>query len=124
MKKIAVPAFVAAAMFLAAPAVAADMNRGYAPAPYSAFSWAGPYLGANIGGQFGTVTNSGADPIGFMGGLQVGYNWQIGQFVYGVEGDIDFSGANDTNGGRKFSNPWFGTVRGRVGYSYNSILFY
>lgn len=122
MKKIAVPAFVAAAMFLAAPAVAADMNRGYAPAPYSAFSWAGLYAGANIGGQFGSVTNSGVDPTGFMGGLQVGYNWQTGQFVYGIEGDIQFSGADDTNGGRKFSNPWFGTVRGRIGYAWNTNL--
>src|SRR5262245_12224521 len=100
MKKIAVPALIAAAMFVAAPAVAADMNRGYAPAPYSAFSWAGLYAGANLGGQFASVSNSGANPAGFMGGLQVGYNWQTGQFVYGVEGDIQFSGADDNNGGR------------------------
>ena len=122
MKKTIVPAIVTATALLAAPAIAADLNRGYGPAPYSAFSWAGPYLGANIGGQFASVSNSGADPIGFMGGLQVGYNWQSGQFVYGVEGDIQFSGADDTNGGRKFSNPWFGTVRGRLGYAWTSNM--
>lgn len=125
MKKIAVPVLVAAATLLAAPAGAADMNRGYAaPAPYSAFSWAGLYAGANLGGQFGSVSNNGANPTGFMGGMQVGYNWQTGQFVYGIEGDIQFSGADDTNGGRKFSNPWFGTVRGRLGYAWNNILLF
>ena len=57
--------------------------RSYpAPAPYSAFSWAGPYFGANVGYQWGSVANSGADPHGFLGGLQLGYNWQSGQFVY------------------------------------------
>jgi outer membrane immunogenic protein len=124
MKKIAVPT-VLATVPMTAPALAADLNRGYAPAPYSAFSWAGAYLGANIGYQFGSVTNSGGvDPSGFMGGLQVGYNWQTGQFVYGVDGDIQFSGSEDTVGGRKFSNPWFGTVRGRVGYAMNNVLIY
>jgi outer membrane immunogenic protein len=125
MKKFAVPALVAAAAVLAGPAVAADLNRGYAPAPYTAFSWAGLYLGANLGYQFGSVSNSGGvDPNGFMGGLQVGYNWQTGQFVYGIEGDIQFSAADDSAGGRKFLNPWFGTVRGRLGYAMNNILFY
>src|SRR4051812_33650172 len=108
MKKIAVPTLVATVL-MAAPALAADINRGYAPAPYSAFSWAGAYFGANIGYQFGSVHNSGGvDPSGFMGGLQVGYNWQTGQFVYGIEGDIQFSGSEDSVGGRKFLNPWFG----------------
>ena len=125
MKKIVAATLVAMAL-ATAPAAAADLNRGYtAPAPYSAFSWAGPYIGANLGYQFGSVANSGADPNGFLGGLQVGYNWQSGQFVYGVEGDIQFSNADDTNGGRKFSNPWFGTVRGRIGYAWNNnMLFY
>jgi outer membrane immunogenic protein len=124
MKKIALLS-VAAAALLASPAVAADMSRGYtAPAPYSAFSWAGLYVGANLGYQFGTVHNSGADPDGFMGGLQVGYNWQTGQFVYGVETDIQFSNAEDTSGANKFSNPWFGTVRGRLGVAMNNMLFY
>jgi outer membrane immunogenic protein len=124
MKKLAVVA--ATATLMAAPAFAADMNRGtYAPAPYSAFSWAGPYLGANLGYQFGSVSNSGgADPGGFMGGLQVGYNFQSGQFVYGVEGDIQFSNAEDTTAGVKYLNPWFGTVRGRLGYAMNNILLY
>ncbi len=124
MKKIALPSLVAA-LIAAAPASAADLSRGYvAPAPYSAFSWAGFYLGANLGYQFGTVHNSGADPNGFMGGLQVGYNWQTGQFVYGVESDLQFSNADDTSGVTRFANPWFGTVRGRAGFAVNNMLFY
>ena len=31
-----------------------------------------------------------------MGGGQVGYNWQYGQFVFGAEADLQASGAEDT----------------------------
>ncbi len=128
MKKIAVGAALAAAMVASlatSPAAAADLSRGYtAPAPYTAFSWAGLYAGANLGYQFGSVSNSNTSPNGFMGGLQIGYNWQSSQFVYGVESDIQLSGADDASLGRKFSNPWFGTVRGRAGFAVNNILFY
>jgi outer membrane immunogenic protein len=122
MKKTAIA--IAYVALTAVPAAAADLSRGFAPAPYSAFSWAGPYIGANLGGQWGSAGNSGADPYGFMGGIQVGYNWQTGQFVYGVETDLNFSGADDTFAGRTFSNPWFGTVRARAGVSVNNIFFY
>ncbi len=47
-----------------------------------------------------------------------------GPWVFGVEGDIQATGANDTFAPWKFSNPWFGTVRGRVGYAFNNIMFY
>jgi outer membrane immunogenic protein len=59
-----------------------------------------------------------------LGGGQVGFNWQSGQFVYGVKTDIQGSGANDTFAPWKFSNPWFGTVRGRAGYTVSNVLFY
>jgi outer membrane immunogenic protein len=110
---------------LAAPGHAADLsNRGYAPAPYNAFSWAGLYAGANLGYQFGSVSNSNTSPNGFTGGLQAGYNWQSGSFVYGVETDLQLTGADDASLGRRFSNPWFGTLRGRAGFTANNILFY
>ena len=128
MKKIVAGAAIGTALAAAiaiAPARAADLARGYsAPAPYSAFSWAGLYAGANLGYQFGSVSNSNTSPNGFMGGAQVGYNWQSGQFVYGVETDLQISGADDASLGRKFSNPWYGTTRGRLGYAANNILFY
>jgi outer membrane immunogenic protein len=97
----------------------------YAPyPPPSGFSWARPYIGGNLGYAWGSVDNNPARPSGFSGGVQAGYNWQTGSWVYGVEGDIQATGADDTFAPWKFSNPWFGTVRGRIGYALNNILFY
>ena len=53
--------------------------------------------------------------------------WQYpynGPWVFGVEGDLEATGAADTFAPWKFSNPWFGTVRGRAGYAMNNVLFY
>ena len=44
--------------------------------------------------------------------------------MFGVEGDLQATGADDTFAPWKFSNPWFGTVRGRAGYALSNILFY
>jgi len=110
-------------------AQAADMSYG-SRAPYTvnqplnAYSWAGPYLGGNIGYAWGSVDNAFPKPSGVEGGVQVGYNWQSGPLVFGVEGDLQATGADDTFAPWKFSNPWFGTVRGRVGYAFSNILFY
>lgn len=92
--------------------------------PLNAYSWAGPYLGANLGYAWGSVENSATKPDGVFGGAQAGYNWQNGQFVFGLEGDIQASAADDTFAPWKFSNPWFGTVRGRLGYAFNNVLVY
>ncbi|MFG3595793.1 outer membrane protein [Bradyrhizobium sp. RDI18] len=88
-------------------------------------SWAGPYLGANIGYAWGSVANNPAKPSGFVGGVQAGYNWQNGgPWVFGLEGDIQATGAEETFAPWKFSNPWFGTVRGRAGYAFTNVLFF
>src|ERR1700756_96758 len=86
--------------------------------PLNAFSWAGPYLGGNLGYDWGTVSNNVTKPSGLSGGVEGGYNFQSGSWVFGVEGDLELTGANDTFAPWKFSNPWFGTVRGRVGYAF------
>ena len=44
--------------------------------------------------------------------------------MFGLEGDIQATGAEETFAPWKFSNPWFGTVRGRAGYALNNILFF
>jgi outer membrane immunogenic protein len=124
-------AFAAALMTagLTVSAQAADLPYG-SRAPYTvnqplnAYSWAGPYLGGNIGYGWGSIDNNPTRPSGFVGGVQGGYNWQNGPFVFGLEADIQASAANDTFAPWKFSNPWFGTVRGRVGYALNNVLFY
>jgi outer membrane immunogenic protein len=109
---------------------AADLSYAPRPAytvnqPLNSFSWAGPYLGGNLGYEWGSVSNNPTKPSGFVGGVQAGYNWQGGgPWVFGIEGDLEATGANDTFAPWKFSNPWFGTVRGRAGYAFNNILFY
>jgi outer membrane immunogenic protein len=110
-------------------AQAADLP--YAPrAPYTvnqplnAYSWAGPYLGGNLGYDWGSIDHNPTKPSGFVGGVQAGYNWQSGHWVFGVEGDIEATGAADTFAPWKFSNPWFGTLRGRAGYALSNVLFY
>ena len=120
-------ALIAAAWTLSAQA--ADMNYG-ARAPYTvnqplnAYSWAGPYIGGNLGYAWGSVEHNPTKPSGFAGGVQAGYNFQTGPWVFGIESDIQASGAEQTFAPWKFSNPWFGTLRGRAGYALNNVLFY
>ncbi|MCK1362577.1 outer membrane protein [Bradyrhizobium sp. 199] len=129
MKRLVVGAAALVAAGWTASAEAADLNYGQrAPytvnQPLNAYSWAGPYLGGNIGYEWGSVDNNPSKPSGFVGGVQAGYNFQNGPFVFGVEGDIQAAGADDTFAPWKFSNPWFGTLRGRAGYAFNNVLFY
>jgi outer membrane immunogenic protein len=129
MKGLVVGAAALAAVGWTASAEAADLNYGQrAPytvnQPLNAYSWAGPYLGANLGYEWGSVNNNPAKPSGFVGGVQAGYNFQTGPWVFGVEGDIQAAGADDTFAPWKFSNPWFGTLRGRAGYALSNVLFY
>ena len=46
--------------------------------PLNAYSWAGPYLGGNLGYGWGAVNNNPTRPAGLVGGVQGGYNWQNG----------------------------------------------
>lgn len=123
MKKIVMAA--AAALAATAPVAAADFARAPAfVATPAGYVWTGPYVGANLGYQWGTATHTGADPHGFAGGLQGGYNLQLGQFVIGAETDLQLTDADDRFAAWKFSNPWFGTLRARGGYALNNILLY
>jgi outer membrane immunogenic protein len=114
--------------------------------PETTARWAGFYGGANVGGA--TAMNQVVDarlnkaaevfnvsPNGYIGGGQVGYNWQWGNVVFGAEADFQGSSQSDdkvcqlTCG--TFSSiaidqkmDWFGTARGRFGYSVGSTLFY
>ncbi len=118
-----------ASMIAGGAALAADLPPRYAvpyqpSPPMAAYSWMGPYLGGNAGYQWGSTTNNPTSPSGVAGGVQAGYNWQTGQFVFGAETDIQLSAADDTFAPWKFSNPWFGTLRGRGGIAFNNVLFY
>jgi outer membrane immunogenic protein len=126
MRKIRVVALSSlTATLLAGSAHAAD----YYPPPngqYLAniYNWMGPYVGANFGYKWDNLTNSGAAPGGVAGGLHAGINWQYGQLVFGGETDAQLADDTGTFANYKFSNPWFGTVRGRGGIAMNNILFY
>jgi outer membrane immunogenic protein len=176
MKKILLS--TVALVSLSAGALAADLPaRRMAPAPFVAavpvFTWTGFYVGGNIGGAwrnaddddnvfipFDTIVNA---PLtegtltflddddndgGITGGAQVGWNWQFGSFVWGVEADIQ---AVDLGGGRGTGSyffdgvsldtglvagtttvfrsarsglDWFGTVRARAGFAIDRVLIY
>jgi outer membrane immunogenic protein len=130
MSKVALRAMALIAGGWIMSAQAADLSYYGQRGPYTvnqplnAYSWAGPYLGGNLGYAWGSIDNNPTNPSGLEGGIQGGYNWQSGPLVFGAEGDLQISGADDTFAPWKFSNPWFGTARGRVGYAFSNILFY
>ncbi len=121
-----VAAALAALSIVAGAAQSADlMPTARGPASLGGYSWTGPYVGANLGYQWADVTSNPTNPSGFAAGLQAGYNWQMmNQFVFGVETDLQLSAADDVFAPWKFSNPWFGTLRGRAGYAMGNVLFY
>ena len=121
---------------LTGSAAAADLAR---PAPHQyfkapvappIFSWTGGYIGINGGGAFGRSafdTTGGFNTSGGLVGGTLGYNYQISQAVFGVEGDIDYANISGTtnNGcrlGCKTSDNWLATVRGRLGYAVDRVL--
>jgi outer membrane immunogenic protein len=133
-----------------------------AQAPPGTVNWTGPYVGATLGGDWGQLpgsvsvapTAAGAVPgsaavpgstrhlygstnAAVSGGGQAGYNYQINNFVLGVEGDIKGGGLSTTTsvppGGLtnfapgsnfKASSDWNASIRGRVGYAWNQFLVY
>lgn len=98
------------------------------PAPALPCLWLGPYVGTNVGFQWtsnigGLNSSAFTGGGGSTGGIQAGYNWQNGPWVYGVESDFNLSSVSGTFAGYQFSNPWFGTMRGRAGYVINNNFF-
>jgi outer membrane immunogenic protein len=132
---------IAAAVMLAAPLAtqAADLARPRYEAPpdyvVAPFSWTGFYAGLNGGYMWGKSNWSGGagtfeiSPDGFIGGGTLGYNFQAGAWVLGLEGDVDYVDAKGTANAAfcancTFENTWLGTLRGRVGYSFGQWLPY
>ena len=122
---------IAALAALTGTAAAADLvTRGYYPPPpppiyVPLYNWTGFYIGVNGGGGFGNSnwdSTGGRDVSGWLAGATAGYNYQWGQAVLGVEGDIDWTDINGSTtdscpGGCETSNTWLATVRGRLGYA-------
>lgn len=134
---------IAAAALLIAPiaAQAADLPQpGYKAPAYTAPSyanWTGFYAGFNIGYGFGKsnwtsagVTTGDFNVSGMLAGLTLGYNFQTGTWVWGLEGDIDYStikGSTSTvcSPACETKNSWLSTARVRLGYAgWNNWLPY
>jgi outer membrane immunogenic protein len=154
MKRTAVGGLAIAALLIAAhfgTANAADMPTKapvYDPAP--AISWTGFYAGINVGAGWASsteswtvpffnaaITNAAATtlrPSGAIGGLQLGYNYQIQSIVLGAEADFDETDigtqrqvptppfVNQVN--ENFSSHWLGTLRARLGIASDRLLFF
>jgi len=150
----------ALAVALVGQAAAADLPvaPAYRPAPVLiGYNWNGVYVGANVGwsGAQSNVSwtpNLTAFPVdgtaiaaasanrltsnSVTGGAQAGYNWQAGNFLAGLEGDISFMNNNATFAtsplagiaGTSLSESaqmnWLVTVRPRIGYVWDNWLFY
>ena len=106
------------------------------PAPIFVYNWTGFYVGGNLGGAWasGTLTDSftGASlsdsKSGFIGGGQVGFNYQITNFVIGAEWDFDGTSLNASRTGgfvtASANTNWVTTVAARFGVAAGSWLFY
>lgn len=118
-------------------ATAADMAARRAPAvPVPAgYSWAGSYVGAELGmgwtrndvtawlngGFFGAGNVSGR---GALGGIFAGHNWQSGNVVYGLEADLEASGVKGDLTTYSYALPIQGSARARLGWAFDRALVY
>jgi outer membrane immunogenic protein len=134
----------------AAPAAAADLAaRPYTKAPpmiAAIYDWSGFYIGANggwgssrncytntaIGGVAVAPTAEGChDATGGTAGGQIGYRWQSGAWVFGLEAQGNWADLNGSNAS-VFVPRWtnnskieaFGLFTGQVGYAWNNVLWY
>jgi len=152
MKKTTI---IATLLVASSSAFAADLPV----APYKAtlaapaLTWSGFYVGGNAGYASGSWSGSPTYSLGpsgmvdttvnangFLGGVQAGYNWQIGKVVYGIETDFQLgsmSGSGVSNstflwngvqpGFTKYYDmdmDWYGTLRGRLGYDLGGWMPY
>jgi outer membrane immunogenic protein len=139
---VAVPVFTWTGFYL-------GVNAGYgfdtgttSNGPFAVGPGTGATLSGPLAGYVGTVTPGGGNGSrdGFVGGGQIGYNYQIGNWVIGIEADAQYADLTSGRSGTTFLTPgvvgffgatnneqgidWFGTVRGRLGYAFDRALVY
>jgi outer membrane immunogenic protein len=137
---------IVSALILAAPlsaANAADMALKAAPPPAPAWNWSGFYLGVEGGGGWAKsqqtdtsgVTSGSYNQSGGLFGGTIGYNWQSGNIVAGLEADLSWAHINGSvtsavlcsvgGGATCFTNMrWLNTDRARIGVTSGQFLFY
>jgi outer membrane immunogenic protein len=149
MKKLLLASAAMLALF-GGSATAADLAVKQpvyrAPPPVYVFSWTGCYIGGNVGGVWirkdetltttfgpaGPGTAFGShDADSVIGGVQGGCNYQVGGWVFGVQGDYSWTDANGSHVNSRFPT-WtdssntksLASVTGRVGYAWDRLLGY
>jgi outer membrane immunogenic protein len=155
MRRIALSVLAISSIVGSSAALAADLPpaapppprapAAYIPAPPPPFTWTGFYIGINGGYGWGRdATNDGAGNTptlnsngGLVGGT-LGFNYQISQFVIGVEGDIDYSmmkfsqtatgagafGFGAATSSLTYKNDLLSTFAARFGFAADRALFY
>jgi outer membrane immunogenic protein len=156
MHRIRLAALAGVVCLVSAPALSADLPRvpvKAAPAMVPVYNWTGFYIGAHAGygwGEHDIFFVNGTPPFpaggtnlvefdGAVAGGQIGYNWQFApNWVFGVEGDIAWSGMDGSTavasavplfiGLRTTTTTaeidWVATVTARIGFTANNWLFY
>ena len=133
----------AGGLAVAPGAQAADMLVKAAVAPPPAANWTGWYIGAHVGAAWQNVSANSfyagpsvghVDGSSFIGGGQIGYNWQHGNSVFGIEGDISglsngpsWTSAIGSGGSTKSISTktnWLSTVRLRTGLAVGDTMVY
>ncbi len=102
----------------------------------------GFYVGGHIGGGWsqsefsdprGLIADSvyGDGTRGFLGGVQLGYNWQFSSLVLGLQADISFTNMTSsalapllTTTAVRNNTKWISTLTGRVGFAWDRMLWY
>lgn len=128
-------------MAVSSPVLAADLVQPVATMP---FSWTGFYVGGQAGGGWndshwsptttsfpGVFIPFNTNGSGGIFGGQIGYNWQMDQYVIGVEGNLagstvkgDGECAGNTGSDCQTKQDYLGSVRGRLGYAVDRFLIY
>ncbi|MHC1551814.1 outer membrane protein [Phyllobacterium sp. K27] len=148
MRKSNVIGLFLSALVVSGGAHAADAVIEAAPEAVMAdpgFVWTGFYAGVNAGYGFGGDDRVGVhaggvylgnigkiEQSGFIGGGQIGYNYQMNNFVLGIEADFQGAGLDDSTSGdiegfdvhAKSSIDWYGTLRPRLGYAWDRTMVY
>lgn len=122
---------------LTVTASAADLTYEPAPAPVAVapvFDWTGFYVGVHGGGAWGdfnveNVATAGGSTSAALGGAQVGYNYQVDKWVFGIQTDLAYTGISQdstiipgVNLNTKMN--WLGSTTVRAGYAMDTWLFY
>lgn len=123
--------------------VGGNFGGAWGKSDYNFLPTAGPLTGGWDAQNVAQLSSDGATRLGMnnvSGGGQAGYNWQIDQLLFGLEADIQYVGLRKTNTftqngiipglntpyvfTENSQSDWLATVRGRIGFTVDRVLFY